>query len=72
MDSLDPAFAPAVGVPEVGGLTSREALALVRGLRGLLVVGFDVMEVTPPYDHGEITALLAANLAYGFLLTRLP
>ncbi len=70
MDSVDPAFAPAVGVPEVGGLTSREALALVRGLRGLPVVGFDVMEVTPPYDQGEITAILAANLAYEFLLTR--
>ena len=72
MDSVDPAFAPAVAVPEVGGLTSREALALARGLVDTPVVGFDVMEVTPLYDQGEITAILAANLVYEFLLTRAP
>ena len=72
MDCLDPAYAPAVAVPEVGGLTSREMLQLIRGLRGLPVAGFDVMEVAPNYDQGEITAILAANLVYEFLLTRCP
>ncbi|MBI4277251.1 MAG: agmatinase [Armatimonadetes bacterium] len=64
VDSLDPAFAPGTGTPEVGGLTSREALALVRGLVGLPIVGFDVVEVSPPYDPAHITALLAANVLF--------
>lgn len=69
IDSVDPAFAPGTGTPEVAGLTSREIIALVRGLRGLQIAGFDVVEVAPAYDSAEITALLAANLVYEFLLT---
>jgi agmatinase len=65
IDAVDPAFAPATGVPEVGGLTSYEALALVRSLAGLGLVGADVVEVSPPYDGpGQITSLLAANLMF--------
>jgi agmatinase len=68
IDAVDPAFAPGTGTPEVGGLTSYEALALVRGLRGLDLVGFDLVEVAPQYDGpGQITALLAANLLFEFL-----
>lgn len=67
IDAADPAYAPGTGTPEVGGLTSRELLSLVRGLRGLNLVGFDVVEVSPPYDPSGITALLAANLAFEFL-----
>ncbi len=70
IDSVDPAYAPGTGTPEVGGLTSYEALCLVRALRGLQVVGFDLVEVSPPDDGpGQITALLAANLLYEFLST---
>ena len=68
IDSVDPAFAPGTGTPEVAGLTSREIIELVRGLRGLPLVAFDVVEVAPAYDSSEITALLAANLVYEFLL----
>jgi agmatinase len=68
IDSVDPAFAPGTGTPEVAGLTSREIMELVRGLRGLPLVGFDVVEVAPAYDSAEITALLAANLVYELLL----
>jgi agmatinase len=65
IDFVDPAYAPGTGTPEVGGPTSAEALALVRGLTGLNFVAFDVVEVLPSYDApGQITALLAANLAY--------
>jgi agmatinase len=65
IDAVDPAYAPATGTPEVGGLTSWEALALVRGLAGLSLVGADVVEVSPPYDGpGQITSLLAANLLF--------
>jgi agmatinase len=65
IDAVDPAFAPATGTPEVGGLTSYEALGLVRALRGLPLVGADIVEVAPPYDGpGQITALLAANLMF--------
>jgi arginase family enzyme len=68
IDAVDPAYAPGTGTPEVGGLTSYEALALVRGLRGLDFVGFDLVEVAPQYDAaGQITALLAANLLFEFL-----
>jgi agmatinase len=67
IDSVDPAFAPGTGTPEVGGLTSFQILQLVRGLQGLNIVGFDLVEVSPPYDHGEITSILAANLAFEFV-----
>ena len=68
IDSVDPAFAPGTGTPEVAGFSSREIVALVRGLRGLNLVGFDVVEVAPQYDAAEVTALLAANLVYEFLM----
>jgi agmatinase/guanidinopropionase len=67
IDAADPAFAPGTGTPEVGGLTSYQLLSLVRGLHGLDLVGCDLVEVSPPYDHGEITSILAANLAFEFL-----
>jgi agmatinase/guanidinopropionase len=67
IDCADPAFAPGTGTPEVAGLSSRELMALVRGLRGLPIVGFDVVEVSPPFDASEITAILAANLVLEFL-----
>jgi agmatinase len=68
IDSVDPAYAPGTGTPEVAGLTSREIVGLVRGLGGLRTVGFDVVEVSPAHDPSDITALLAANLVYEFLL----
>ncbi len=64
IDGVDPAFAPGTGTPEVGGLSSREALEIVRAVAGLPLVGADVVEVSPPYDHASITALLAANLLF--------
>jgi agmatinase len=68
IDALDPAYAPATGTPEVGGLTSWEALSLVRSLAGTTLVGADVVEVSPPYDGpGQITSLMAANLAFELL-----
>ena len=67
IDAVDPAFAPGTGTPEVGGFTSAEAIDLIRGLKRLNFVGFDVVEVLPDYDVAEITALLAANIVYEFL-----
>ena len=68
IDVLDPAFAPGTGTPEAGGLTSREALAYVRALRGLRFSGYDVVEVSPPFDGpGQPTAVAAANVAYELL-----
>ncbi len=68
IDSVDPAYAPGTGTPEVGGLTSFEAQELVRGLAGLPVVGCDVVEVAPPFDGpGHITSLLAANIMFELL-----
>jgi agmatinase len=71
VDVLDPAFAPGTGTPEVGGLSTAEALAFLRALRGLNLVGADVVEVSPPYDGpGQQTALAAANVAYELLSLR--
>src|SRR5688572_7681126 len=68
IDSVDPAFAPGTGTPEVGGLTSYEAQELVRGLAGLDVVGCDIVEVAPQFDGpGQITSLLAANVMFELL-----
>ena len=68
IDVLDPAFAPATGTPEVAGLSPHEAIAFIRSLAGMRFRGFDVVEVSPPYDNpGQVTALLAANIAYEFL-----
>ena len=67
IDAVDPAFAPGTGTPEVGGFTSFEILRLVRSLKGLNLVGFDLVEVSPPFDSSDITAILAANLVFEFL-----
>jgi agmatinase len=68
IDVIDPAFAPATGTPEVAGLTPQEALPLIRSLAGITFAGFDVVEVSPPYDGpAATTALLAANVAYEFI-----
>ena len=67
IDVLDPAFAPGTGTPEAGGVTSRELLHLLRGLDGIALVGADVVEVAPAYDHAEITALAAATVVYDVL-----
>lgn len=67
IDVLDPAHAPGTGTPEPGGLTTRELQAILRGLAGLPIVGGDVVEVAPAYDHAELTALAAANVAYEYL-----
>ena len=68
VDVLDPAFAPGTGTPEVGGLSTAEALAFLRALRGINLVAADVVEVSPPYDGpGQQTALAAANVAYELL-----
>ena len=64
IDSLDPAHAPGTGTPEIGGLTSRELLMILRGLVGLHLVSADVVEVSPPYDHAELTSLAAATVVY--------
>ncbi|MDD9723088.1 agmatinase [Sulfitobacter sp. PR48] len=67
IDSLDPAFAPGTGTPEIGGLTTMQALELIRGLRGLNIVGADLVEVSPPYDTSGNTALTGANLLFELL-----
>lgn len=74
IDVLDPAHAPGTGTPEPGGLTTRELQELLRGLDGLEIAGADVVEVSPPYDHAELTALAAAQVIYELLalLARTP
>lgn len=67
IDVLDPAHAPGTGTPEPGGLTTRELQIILRGLTDLNVVGADVVEVAPAYDHAELTALAAANVVYEYL-----
>ncbi len=64
IDVLDPAFAPGTGTPEMGGLSGRELLAMLRSLDGLNIVGADVVEVAPAYDHAETTTLAAATVAF--------
>lgn len=64
IDVLDPAHAPGTGTPEAGGMTSRELLEILRGLRGLNLVGADVVEVAPAYDHADITSVAASHVAY--------
>ncbi len=67
IDGLDPAFAPGTGTPEIGGLTTIQALEIIRGCRGLDLVGCDLVEVSPPYDLSGNTSLLGANLLYEML-----
>ena len=64
IDVLDPAHAPGTGTPEIAGLSSRELVNIIRGLQGLNLVGADIVEVAPAYDHAEITSLAAATIAY--------
>ena len=64
IDVLDPAFAPGTGTPEMGGLSSRELLQFLRALNGVNVVGADVVEVAPAYDHADITSLAGATVVY--------
>ncbi len=67
IDVLDPAHAPGTGTPEAGGLTSRELLGTLRGLVGTQLIGADLVEVSPPYDHAEITGIAAAHVTYELL-----
>jgi len=67
VDVMDPAHAPGTGTPEAGGITSRELLATLRALAGINLVGADVVEVAPAYDHAEITSIAAANVVYELL-----
>lgn len=67
IDSLDPAYAPGTGTPEIGGLTTPQALQLIRALKGANIVGCDLVEVSPPYDTTGNTALTAANILYELL-----
>lgn len=67
IDFVDPTFAPGTGTPEVGGFSGAQSLELVRGLAGVNLIGFDLVEVMPPYDPAGTTSLLAANLVYEFI-----
>ncbi len=67
VDGLDPVYAPGTGTPEVGGITTREALTMLRGFRGLDLIGGDVVEVSPPFDPSGNTALVGATLMYEIL-----
>ena len=67
IDVLDPAFAPGTGTPEAGGITSRELLGILRGLAGIKLVGADIVEVAPPFDHAEVTSMAASHAAYELL-----
>ena len=72
IDVLDPAFAPGTGTPEAGGLTSRELLAILRSFGRLNLVGADIVEVAPAYDHAEITGIAAAHAAYELISAMAP
>ena len=67
IDCVDPAYAPGTGTPQVGGFTSAQIVELVRALNGLSIVGADLVEVSPPFDNGDLTSLLAANLLFELL-----
>ena len=67
IDGIDPAWAPGTGTPEIGGLTTIQAMEIVRGCHGLDIIGCDLVEVSPPYDTTGNTSLLGANLLYEML-----
>jgi len=67
IDCVDPAYAPGTGTPQVGGFTSAQIVELVRALNGLSIIGADLVEVSPPFDNGDLTSLLAANLLFELL-----
>lgn len=68
IDCLDPAYAPGTGTPVCGGLTTAQAIAIIRQLGSINYVGMDIVEVSPPFDHANITSLAAATLGYEFLV----
>jgi agmatinase len=72
IDVLDPAFAPGTGTPEAGGLTSRELLSILRSFAELNLVGADIVEVAPAYDHAEVTGIAAAHAAYELISAMAP
>lgn len=72
IDVLDPAHAPGTGTPEAGGMTSRELLAMIRALRDHNIVGADIVEVAPAYDHAQITAVAASHVAYEIISAMTP
>jgi agmatinase len=72
IDVLDPAHAPGTGTPEAGGLTSRELLRIIRALADRQIVGADVVEVAPAYDHAQITGIAAAHVAYELISAMAP
>ncbi|MET4158518.1 agmatinase [Agromyces sp. PvR057] len=72
IDVLDPAHAPGTGTPEAGGLTSRELLRIIRALAGRRIVGADVVEVAPAYDHAQLTAVAASHVAYELISAMAP
>lgn len=72
IDVLDPSHAPGTGTPEAGGMTSRELLAMIRALRSVNLVGADIVEVAPAYDHAQITAIAASHVAYEILSAMTP
>jgi guanidinopropionase len=67
VDGLDPVYTPGTGTPEIGGITTVEALTLLRGLRGLHLIGADVVEIAPPFDPSGNTALVGATIMYEIL-----
>ena len=67
IDSLDPAFAPGTGTPEIGGLTTREAQRALRALHGCKIIGADVVEVSPPFDPSGLTAFTGATIMFELL-----
>jgi guanidinopropionase len=67
LDALDPAYAPGIGSPEIGGYSTRDAQVMLRGLDGLAIVGADVNELAPPLDPTGNTAIVAANLMFEIL-----
>lgn len=72
IDVLDPAHAPGTGTPEAGGMTSRELLAMLRALNTVNLVGADIVEVSPPYDHAQLTAIAASHVAYEVITAMSP
>lgn len=72
IDVLDPAHAPGTGTPEAGGLTSRELLSIIRALAATRIVGADVVEVSPPFDHAQITAVAASHVTYELISAMSP
>jgi agmatinase len=67
IDVLDPAHAPGTGTPEAGGLTSRELLAVIRSFKDMNIVGADVVEVAPAYDHAQLTGIAASHVIFELL-----